>query len=242
MRGWKCADLRGTVWAARIASALRPTGHPPRMKLQATATTAVFPAALVAASISLAFLLLPGAAVPAHSSAVAPALRLVAGEVVAAVQAPVHAVTRARRTEHPAVPSAKQSAIPATSQPQSASVPQRTVPAHHRRAGNHRVLRQHAVTPRPVTPKLAWPAPPSSITHHGNGKAKAWGHLKKPVPKGAPILTGTAPSALLHGGHGTARGHAAGAAHGPPAVPPGQAKKASGAIKHAAPRGHGGAK
>jgi hypothetical protein len=212
------------------------------MKLQATATTAVFPAALVAASISLAVLLLPGAAVPARSSGIAPALRLVAGEVVAAVQAPVRAVTRAHRTDHAAVPIAKQSAAPATSQPQTASGPQRAVPAHHRRAGHHRVLRRHAVTPKPVTPKLAPRAPPSSITHHGNGKANAWGHLKKLVPKAAPILTGTAPSAPLHSGHGKARGHAAGAAHGPPAVPPGQAKKASGAIKHAAPRGHGGAK
>lgn len=202
------------------------------MKLQATATTAVFPAALVAVSIALAVLLLPGAAVPARSSGVAPALKLVAGEVVAAVQAPVRAVTRAGRSEHAAASGARQSVIPASSQQQSASAPKRIVPAHHARADHHRVLRRHAVTRTPVTTNLAPPAPLSPVTGHGNGKAKAWGHLKKLVSKTTPAVTG----------HGKRRGHSEDAPHGPPAVPPGLAKKVSSVDKHAAPRGHGGAR
>lgn len=202
------------------------------MKLQATATTAVFPAALVAASIALAVLLLPGAAVPARSSGVAPALKLVAGEVVAAVQAPVRAVTRASRSEHAAASGARQSVTPASPQQQSASAPKRIAPAHHAHADRHRVPQPHAVTRKPVTTHLAPPAPPSPVTAHGNGKAKAWGRLKKLVPKATPALTG----------HGKARGHSADAPHGPPAVPPGLATRDSGVDEHAAPRGHGGAR
>jgi hypothetical protein len=207
------------------------------MKLQATATTAFFPAAFAAASISLALLLLPGAAVPAPSSGVAPALKLVAGEVVAAVQAPVRVVARAHHPKHAAV----SSAIPVTSQLPSASVPRRPVPAHRRRADHQRVLPHRAVTRKPVTTNLVPSAPSSPVTEHGHGKAKAWGHLKKLAQKSTPALAAPAP-APLHGGHGKARGHSAAAPHGPPAVPPGQAKKASGTDRGAAPRGHGGAR
>lgn len=208
------------------------------MKLQATATTAFFPAAFAAASISLALLLLPGAAVPAPSSGVAPALERVAGEVVAAVQAPVRAVARAHHPEHVAA----SSAAPATTQPPSASVPQRTVPAHRRRADHHRVPRHHAATRKPVTSAPAPLAPSSPVAEHGHGKAKAWGHLKRLVPRATPAVTGPASSDALHVGHGKARGHSADAPHGPPSVAPGQAKKFSGTDGRAAPRGHGGAR
>ena len=67
------------------------------MKLQVPLTNAFFPAALAAASISLALLLLPGAGTSERSSGVAPALRQVAGEVATAVRIPVHGV----KTKHP---------------------------------------------------------------------------------------------------------------------------------------------
>ena len=198
------------------------------MKLQATATTAVFPAALVAASISLAVLLLPGAAVPPRSSGAAPALELVAGEVVAAVEAPAQAITRTHHSGRVAVASANRSAIPAGAQQHSVSVPKRTVPAHHARVDHRPSERQHAVTRKSSPPTLAPRAPLLPVAAHGRGPAKALGHLKQ-LGRGA-------------GGHGKALGHSAAALQGPPAVPPGQARKAAEPDTHAGPRGHGGAR
>lgn len=209
------------------------------MKLQATATTAFLPAALAAASISLALLLLPTAAAPAHSSGVAPMLKLVGGEVVAAVQAPVLAVARTHHHPRHAVVSAASPRPTTRVQPRSVAAPERAIPAHHRRAVHRRALRPHAATREPATTSTASTTPPSLAGEHGHGKAKARGHLKKLTPKAAPAMTGAAPRVRVDG-HGKARGHSADAPPGPPAVPPGQANKASSVDKHGPARGHGG--
>ena len=225
------AKLNRHVVAADVAR--------PGMKLQATATTAFFPAALAAASISLALLLLPSAAVPAHSSGVAPALKLVAGAVVAAVEAPVHAIGRARQPE-PAVSHATRTAIPATIPSRSTSVASRTAPAHRWQAAHTRVPRPHPVKRTLLTTHSAPRAPASPAVKHGHGKAHAWGRLKKVAAKATPGATGAAAQARVDSGHGKALGRLAGVPPGLPAVPPGQAKKAPASDTHAAPRGHGG--
>jgi hypothetical protein len=212
-------------FARSLASSLRPTGMP-RMKLQATVTTAFLPAALAAASISLALLLLPGAAVPAHSSGLAPALKSVAGNVVAAVEAPVHTVTRVAHQQRKSIvsPSARNATTAVGRTSHAPSVVKHTPPERKGRVAHRHVLR----TPAPST-------------SHGRGKAGALGHLKKAAPQAAHPAIQAGQSA--RGGHGKALGHSADVPHGPPAVPPGQAKKAvPGADGHAAAHSRGGAR
>ena len=188
-------------------------GVRPGMKLQATATTAFSPAALAAASISLALLVLPSAAVPAHSSGVAPALKLVAGDVVAAVEASAHAIGKEHRAT-PVVSHATRTAVPATTPTRSISIAKRNAPAHHRQPAHTRTPRPHSVTRTPAT------------THS--------------APNATPTVTGAAAHTRVDSGHGKALGRPADVPHGPPAVPPGQAKKAPAPDEHAAARGHGG--
>jgi len=213
-----------------IASLLRPTRARPRMKLQGIATTAFFPAALAAASISLALLLLPGAGPPAHSSGVAPALRLVAGDVVAAVEAPVHAI---RGHQKPVVSRATRTAIPSHSVPAA----KRTASARHRPTVQRPVARQRPLTRTPV----ATQASASPATKLSRGKAQAPGRLKKLAPEATPAtLAGATAQARVENGHGKAIGRPADVPHGPPAAPPGQAKKAPAANKHTPPGDGGG--
>lgn len=216
------------------------------MKLQATVTTAFLPAALAAASTSLALLLLPGAAVPAHSSGLAPALKSVAGNVVAAVEAPVHTVTRATHHQRKSVvsPSARAATTPVRTTSHARSAAKRTFPAHRRHAARRHVLRTNSVTRTTVTTHPASPAARMLSTSRGRGQqAKALGHSKKAAPKATHPAIQAGPGVRDSNAHGKALGHSADVPHGPPAVPPGQAKKAVPAVDgHAAAHGRGGAR
>lgn len=212
------------------------------MKLQATVTTAFPPAALAAASISLAFLLLPGAAAPAHSSGLAPALEAVAGNVVAAVETPVHTVARPARRHRNSVVSrpARPATTPVGTRSQATSVAKRTSSAPHRHTAHRHVPQTRPVTRTHVTTHSAPPAAPVSPANHGRGKAKALGHVKNAAPKPTVQPSQNVRSA---GGHGKALGRPADVPPGPPAVPPGQAKKAvAGSDGRAAAHGRGGAR
>jgi hypothetical protein len=214
------------------------------MKLQATVTSAFFPAALGAASISLALLLLPAGAAPTRSSGVAPALKLVAGDVVAAVGAPVRAVTRADRHPKPVAlsnPEQTTAIAPTPTESHAPSVRKSNAPVRHRRA-TRRVTRPRPVARAPLTTHSTQHAPASPVPEHGHGKAKAWGHSKQLEPKPLPAVTRAVRNAGVGRGHGKALGHPADVPHGPPTVPPGQAKHEAGGGEHAAPPGRGGGK
>lgn len=225
-------------------------GTPPRMKSQPAVTSAFLPAALAAASISLAILLLPGGGTSARSSGMAPALKLVAGDVVAAVQAPLHTAVHAKpkvvvhhatavtSTPKRTQPAARTSSTHAT----AASADRR---AHHS-AAPHRQKTPHALRPT----HAAAPPTPTPVKHgngkavgHGNGKGKALGHLKK--------LASQSPVSVIHGkGYGRANGLAKGhnapvpvlgkTLHGPPGVPSGHAYGKNG--RPAPSHGRGGGK
>ena len=220
---------------------------PPRMKPQPVVTTAFFPTALAVASISLAILLLPGGGTSARPSGLSPALRLVAGDVVAAVQAPLHAAAKAKprtlvrhATGVATAPARKQpAALPSSARPARVQAHR---PVHHARVRHKRPL---ARAPRPT--RIAAPPAPTPVVHgngkgvgHRNGKGKAVGLLRKAAPS---------PTAPIRGrGHGRANGHEAVAhgksAHtssGPPAVPPGHAYGKGGSTQ-ALPHGRGGGK
>lgn len=154
------------------------------MKLQAPAITAFFPAALAVGSISVAVLLLPVATAPARSSDLAPALRLVAGNVPAAVKVPVQAVTRSVHAK-PIVSRPQPAAVVRTrTQPRSTSAPKQTVPTH-RRASHTRLSGTHVVVHAAPTAL----APTVPVVVHGRGKAaKAWGHLEKLGHRGPPAV------------------------------------------------------
>jgi hypothetical protein len=176
------------------------------MKLQVPVTTGVA-AALAAASISLSLLLLPGGAASVRPSGVAPALKLVAGDVAAAVQEPVRTAARAHPTP---VGSSAVSVGRAPARPQPLSSPSRirSVPAH---GSVHRgpVSLKPAVTPTPVTtPAAPVSQPVARLAEHGQGKANAFGHLRK-----IALLPASASK--------TAHGRPADVLHGPPSVPPG---------------------
>jgi hypothetical protein len=198
------------------------------MKLNAPVTRA-FPAALAIASIFLALVMLPGGAAPASSPGLAPALQAAAGDVVAAVSAPVHAI----KTVHPNPKSAVSRAAAATAtqprtQPRSSPTSQAHSAPAHRPAHHRHVLRRAPVRTAPVTsPAPAAPAPAPSVTKHGKGKALGHlkrGHLKKlaaaPVPVSHAAIH-TVPSASSSHGRGNAYGHSPDVSNGPPAVPPG---------------------
>lgn len=207
------------------------------MKPQPVVTSAVFPTALAVASISMAILLLPGGGASARPSGLSPALKLVAGDVEAAVQAPIHAAagTKPKAVVHPATvvastPSRKQPTAPTSSvRPAHA---QAHHPVHHAPVRHSHVL--HTQPPPRTTHAAPRAAPAPSAHGHGKGvgrgigKGKALGLLRK---------TGKPPTSVDHGkGHGRANGRDAvthgnsgQTRHGPPVVPPGHAYGKGGA-------------
>ena len=177
-----------------------------------------------------------------RSSGMAPALKLVAGDVVAAVQAPVRAAVHA----NPKVVVHHATAV--TSTPKRTQPAVRTSSSHataapsHRRA-HHSAAPQKQKTPQAPSPTRAAAPPTPTPVKHGKGKGKALGHLKQ--------LASQSPVSVIHGkGHGRANGLAKGhnppvpvlgkVLHGPPGVPPGHAYGKSG--KPAPSHGRGGGK
>ena len=218
----------------------------PRMKLQGPVTSAYLPATLTAASICLSLLLLPGGGVTAPSSGMAPALKLVAGDVVAAVKEPVHAVTRAK--PKPALPAANSAAEGRNVTHFSRSAPRAHSAPAHRTAGHHRrISRRSAAAPQPLrSPVTPTPRPASSSASKAHGKARAVGHLRKTAPVPTPSNAAT-PSTVTTHGPVKARGRSADVPHGPPVVPPGDPVVPPGhpgvapaANEHAAPGSRGG--
>jgi hypothetical protein len=207
------------------------------MKPQAAVTSSFFPAALAVASISLALLLLPGGGTSARTSGVAPALKLVAGDVVAAVTPPLHVVRQAKPKAivHHA---ATVATTPARTQATTFSPPKRVT---------HSPARRSAPKPEPTSSPRAQshastqpPAAPPAVTKHDNGNGHAYGRNKKTQTPGnfgtAPGHAGSAP------GHSGAAHGLSGAAHANPhGIPPGLAKKTQ-APGNSAPHGHGGGK
>jgi len=230
------------------------------MKVQLPATSAVT-VALAAASVALALLLLPSGGTSVGAAGVAPALRLVAGDVAAIVQAPPHAAAKPQARPRSVVsPSVGVAATHPRTQPgHSAHSATRSVRAHTA-ASRDRVPSKQVV--RRATAKTTVLRAPHVLTlpvRHGNGKAKAVGHLKKAKakavghrknakavgrrPKAAPTATAASkpgPGAAAKADHALAQSTPAVVSHGPPAAPPGQVKKASGG--HGDPNGRGGGK
>lgn len=213
-------------------------------------TSALFPTALAVASISLALLLLPGGGTSSRPSGLAPALKLVAGDVVAAVQppAPETAKAKPRTVVHQTTPvtnapERKQPAAvtssPATVKP--APLPVRHSPVHHAPAPL-----KASVHPTHTTQAKALPAP-APVQHgngkgigHSNGKGKALARLPKPAPSPASASHGKG-HGLANGRSGAVHAHSVNTPHGPPAVPPGHAY-GRGGVKQGLPHGPGGRK
>ena len=204
------------------------------MKLHVPVTSA-FPAVLATASALLLLVMLPAGGASVRSSGVAPALKVVAGDVVAAVENPVRVVTRANAKPKPVV----SSAASATATAQVA----RPVPVHRHARHRARASRPRLVTSKPVTtPATPAPTPIAPITERANGKAKALGHVPKIAAQSTSTSTsGTLQRAQANNGHVKAHGRPADVPHGPPAVPPGQAKKGD-AVEHGASGDPGGGK
>ena len=138
----------------------------------------VVPAALAAAAIVSALVLIPGGGASAPSSGLTPALKLVAGDVVAVVQGHAPTVGRARpqTVASPPAPvaAAREQTPPPSSPSHTRSVPKRP-PVHRPSAA-----RKPAVTRAPAAVPNVEPALKSDLRlKHGQGKAKAWGHLRK---------------------------------------------------------------
>jgi hypothetical protein len=169
-----------------------------------------------------------------RSSGVAPALKLVAGDVVAAVENPVRVVSR---SHHPEVK-------PPTATPAAAGTAavQVTRPAPVHRHVQHRVRasRPRVATSRQAT-KQAAAAPVPPIAEHGQGKAKAWGHVRKTASHPKSATDAVQGSPVTGAAHAAAHGRPADVPHGPPAVPPGQEKKADSG-EQGASGGRGGGK
>ena len=209
------------------------------MKQQLPATSAG-PVALAAATIVLALFLLPSGGASVRSSGVAPALKLVAGDVAAAVQGSAPAVAKAqpKSVASPsagvAAPHARTPQSPAPSQ--TRSVPEHRAVARLRGSPKHVVSHTPAKVRAAPTPKLT--AKPAT---HGHGKTKALGHLKKAKAAGfwhrgkavgRQHKAATVAVSASKPGHPARATRSQGQAHGrptnvppgPPAVPPGQAK------------------
>jgi hypothetical protein len=201
------------------------------MKLHGPIGSAL-PAVLATASALLLLFMLPAGGAPTRSSGAPPALKLGAGDVVAAVESPVRVVSRPNPKPKPAATAA--AAATATMQVAHPA------PIHRRAQHRVRASRPRIVASRPVTKQAAL-APISTIVEHGNGKAKAWGHMRKTASEP------TAPSEAMHAArvngaaHAKAHGRPADVPHGPPAVPPGLAKKGD-ASEHGASADRGGGK
>jgi hypothetical protein len=224
------------------------------MKQQLPATNAS-PVAFIAASIALALFLFPGGVASVSSSRVAPALKLVAGDVAAAVQGSAPSVAKAQ-PESVALPSAGVGAAHARTRRPLAHSETRSVPAH-RAASHFRGSPKHAVTHPPARVSAA-PAPKliGKPAAHGHGKAKALGHLKKAKALGfwhkgngvgrrrkggAPVVVSASKPghpARANGSQGQVHGRPADVPQWPPAVPSGQAKGDQSA-GHGASRGGG---
>jgi hypothetical protein len=196
------------------------------MKLHPSVTSAV-PAALAVASIALSLLILPGGASPARSSSVAPALRLVAGDVAAVVSSPVRAVTK--EPNPAATPRPMTSGQQSSSSAGTHSRPAHRMIRHGRVSKTHPAARPHtaahaapASTPPAAAPASAPPVAPS-VTERGRGKAKAWGHVRK-AATASTAAARAAVQSIAAPGLAKAHGRSADVPHGPPAVPPGQAK------------------
>lgn len=168
-----------------------------------------------------------------RSSGVAPALRLVAGNVVAAVESPVRRVV-----SHPAP--AKPATTPAVAGPAAVPVA-RPAPVHGHAQHGVRASRSRVASSRKVTTPAA-AATISPVTKHSRGKAKALGQVRKSASHSKPAIKAAPKDARMTGaGHLKAHGRPAGTPrgrpavvphgrpadvpHGPPAVPPGQEKK-----------------
>jgi hypothetical protein len=201
------------------------------MKLHGPIGSAL-PAVLATASALLLLVMLPAGGAPTRSSGAPPALKLVAGDVVAAVESPVRVVSRPNPKPNPAAtPAAAATATVQVAHP---------APVHRHAQHRIRASRPRIVASRPVT-KQAAPTPISTIVEHGNGKAKARGHMRRTDPQAV------SPSEALHAAkvngaaHAKAQGRPADVPHGPPAVPPGLAKKDD-ASEHGASADRGGGK
>jgi len=219
--------------------------------------SSAFPAALAAASIALSIVLLPGGSASVRSSGVAPALRLVAGDVALVVGRPVLTAPKAHRT--PVTRSTV--VVPRTHAPtqpthQSAS-PSRThkVPAHGSK-GHARVssARPHAVKNRRGT-RTAGHVRKAKAAGHVR-KARAAGHASKTkAARHAPMTKAVAHVRKVKAGRHTprAKGHARKAAPSPPSAAGQSASPPNGGHGHAygrrvgaappgppaVPRGHG---
>jgi hypothetical protein len=224
------------------------------MKQQLPATR-TGPVALVAASIALALLLLPGGGVSVSSSGVAPALKLVAGDVAAAGQGSAPAVAEAKAQPNSvASPSAGVAAPHARTRQSPAPSETRSVPAQ--RAVTHlRVSPKHVVTHTPARVPAA-PAPNliAKPATHGHGKAGPLGHLRKTEAVGfprkgkavgrqrkvAPVAVAASKpgrTARAKGSQGQMHGRRTDVPQGPPAVPSGRANGDQSAHGDGASRG-----
>jgi hypothetical protein len=193
--------------------------------------TSVFPAALAAASITLSLLLIPAGGSSLRSSGVAPALRLVAGDVATVIEKPVQAVTRAHHKSAPPPASTvrgTQQRTPVThhvsSQPRAHRTPAHKAVGHHKAPSAPRAVAKRRVT------TLAATRPPKAIApaaKHGHGKAlghakkaKAWGRGGKPksVAHAAPKATAQPVAPTKNHGKGKALGHVKKPKSTPPAV------------------------
>jgi hypothetical protein len=210
------------------------------MKQQLPATSAG-PVAFVAASIAVALFLFPGGVASVSSSGVAPALKLVAGDLAADVQGSAPSVAKAQ-PKSVASPSAGVGAAHARTRQSPAPSETRSVSAH--RAASHlRGSPKHVVTHPPGRVSAA-PAPKliGKPATYGHRKAKALGHLKKAKALGfwhkangvgrqrnggAPVVVSASRPghpARANGGQGQVHGRPADVPQWPPAVPSGQAK------------------
>jgi hypothetical protein len=199
--------------------------------------SSAFPAALAAASIALSIVLLPGGSASVRSSGVAPALRLVAGDVALVVGSPVLTAAKAHRT--PVAPSTV--VVPRTNaqtEPthQSAS-PSRThkVPAHGLK-GHGRVssARPHAVKNRRETPTAGHVRKAKAVGHVR--KARAAGHGSKAEPaRHAPMTKAVAHGRKVKAVRQTpkAKGHARKATSSPPSAAAQSASPPNGGHGHA---------
>ena len=225
------APVRALPFSRVRSSRRRGRRVAPRMKPQPVVTNAFFPTALAVASISLAILLLPAGGSPMGSSGLAPALRLVAGDVVTAVKAPVttRAKARPKTILHRAVRSAS-TPVPTQGAAVTSSARGAVAPAH--RAVHHAAVRRspaphkRAAGRAPRATHAAAPAAPAPVAHgkgrgigHERGKGKALGRLRKTTLSPAPASHGK--------GHAYANGHgvelhgaAASVRHGAPAAVP----------------------
>jgi hypothetical protein len=210
------------------------------MKLTGHVTSA-FPAALAIGSVALVLVVLPSGAPPARSSSVPPVLRLAAGEVVAAVTAPLRAITSTHSgtADAHAVRTAQHRSSSSQRQASASGAGTRSG-TPHRPVRHHHALRSPAVAHALVTTVVQSTLKPASpVTKHGKGKGV--GHLRKLAAPPTPVTQSPQSDQANHG-RGHAYGHRPDVPHGPPVVPPGHDPNGPGASRHGAPGVRGGGK